>query len=558
MTTASASARVGSAPAATSTPPASGPPWRRWANPRNPILAATAVAFVLHMVWALFLATEGGDLAAQAAWTHFVGNYPWAAYNLSWYGGIHVASYSVISPFLMAWFGIRTVAVISGTLSATLAATMLVRFRAPVALPAAVWAAFAISCNSASGRTTFGLGLLFALAAVMCAFTSRGTPFLRASGMVGFGLLATFASPVAGLFLLVVGAAMFLTGRRRAGVAICLGMPLVVGTTTLLFPFTGVQPISLAAIVLPAIASVVAVLVCAPKDWRLIRVGAGVYLAGILLTWLIPSPVGSNVERMSLVFGGVFLLCAVGRVTDWRRIVVLSLAFIVTGVWQVVKPMDDLIHTTPAAEAAARSRDLIAQLRERGADKGRVEVVPLRSHWEAAGLSRQVILARGWNRQVDAERNALFYQKTLTAADYRDWLRKWAVHYVVLPEQEIDWSSHNEDVLVRTGQPYLTEVWSDANWRLFKVADPAPLVAAPATVHRFRPDKVVVNAPAAGTYLVRVAYSPWLSVHGPGKGACLADTTSGPNKDFVQMKVPGPGRYTVGARYELPRGTPCE
>lgn len=558
MTTASASARVGSAPAAPSSSPDPGPRWRRWANPRNPVVAATAVAFVLHMVWALFLATEGGDLAAQAAWTHFVGHYPWAAYNLAWYGGIHVASYSVISPFLMAWFGIRTVAVISGTLSATLTAMMLVRFRAPVALPAAVWAAFAISCNSASGRTTFGLGLLFALGAVMCAFTPRGTPFLRASGMVGFGLLATFASPVAGLFLLVIGAAMFLTGRRRAGIAICLGMPLVVGTTTLLFPFTGVQPISLAAIVLPALASVVAVLVCAPKDWKLIRIGAGVYLIGITLTWLIPSPVGSNVERMSLVFGGVFLLCAVGRVTDWRRLTALSLAFVVTGVWQVVKPMDDLIHTTPAAEAASQSRALIAQLKQRGADRGRVEVVPLRSHWEAAGLSRQVILARGWNRQVDAERNALFYEKTLTADAYRDWLHKWAIHYVVLPEQEIDWSSHNEDVLVRAGQPYLTEVWRDANWRLFQVTDPVPLVQNPASVHRFRPDRVVVNAPAGGTYLLRIAYSPWLGVQGPGKGACVAQVKTGPDKDFVELKLPASGRYTVGARYELPRGTPCK
>ncbi len=549
---------MGSAPAAPSTPPVLGPRWRRWANPRNPVTAATVVAFVLHMVWALFLATEGGDLSAQAAWTHFVGHYPWAAYNLGWYGGIHVASYSVISPFLMAWFGIRTVAVISGTLSATLAAMMLVRFRAPVALPAAVWAAFAISCNSASGRTTFGLGLLFALGAVMCAFTARGTPFLRASGMVGFGLLATFASPVAGLFLLVVGAAMFLTGRRRAGIAICLGMPLVVGTTTLLFPFTGVQPISLAAIVLPAIASVVALLVCAPKDWRLIRVGAAVYLLGITLTWLIPTPVGSNVERMSLVFGGVFLLCAVGRVTDWRRLTVLSLAFVVTGVWQVVKPMDDLIHTTPAAEAASRSRGLITQLHERGADRGRVEVVPLRSHWEASGLSRQVILARGWNRQVDAERNALFYEKTLPPDAYRDWLHKWSVRYVVLPEQEIDWSSHNEEVLVRAGQPFLTEVWRDANWRLFQVADPVPLVQSPAYVERFRPDKVTVNAPAGGTYLLRIAHSPWLGVKGPGKGACLSQIRTGPNKDFVELTLPAPGTYTVGARYELPRGTPCK
>ncbi|MCP9984121.1 hypothetical protein [Actinomadura madurae] len=156
------------------------------------------------------------------------------------------------------------------------------------------------------------------------------------------------------------------------------------GTTSLLFPFSGVQPISLTAIVLPAVTGVIAILTCAPKNWAFVRIGAGVYLIGILLTWLIPSPVGSNVERLSLLFGGMFLLSAVARAHGRVRIAVLSLAFIVTASWQVVKPVDDLIHTEPADSAAAHARGLIAALDGLDADRSRIEVVPLRSHWESA------------------------------------------------------------------------------------------------------------------------------------------------------------------------------
>ncbi|WP_433138432.1 MFS transporter [Actinomadura nitritigenes] len=525
--------------------------WKRWTNPRNPVVAATVAAAVMHLVWALYLATEGGDLAAQAAWTDFAWKHPTAAYSFAWYGGMHPASYSLLSPYLMALFGIRTVAVIAGTVSAGLTAHLLRRFKAPMALPAALWAAFALSCNTASGRVTFGLGLMFALMAVHVAFTPRGTPALRFAGMVGLGLLATASSPVAGLFLLVLAATLFLTGRRRAGVSVAIGMPVVVGTTSLLFPFNGVQPIDFTAIVLWAIISVVAILVFAPPSWRFVRVGAGVYLLGILLTWAIPSPVGSNVERLSLVFGAMFCLSAVARAHGRVRIAVLSLAFIVTGSWQVVKPIEDLVHTTPAASAAANAQGLVDELHALGAQRTRIEVVPLRSHWEAAGLSRHFILARGWNRQVDAERHGLFYEDgALTAASYHDWLQKWAVQYVVLPEQEADWSGKGEAALVKAGQPYLAEVWHDEHWRLYRVAYPTPLVDPPATVQTLDSGELTVEMPSAGSVLVRVSWSPWLSV--TGGDACLARAG-----DFVRMNAKGPGHYTIAAHYGLHRGNHC-
>lgn len=52
-----------------------------------------------------------------------------------------------------------------------------------------------------------------------------------------------------------------------------------------------------------------------------------------------------------------------------------------------------------------RTGPLVNQLQEAGAEKGRVEVVPARSHREASALAPYVNLARGWNRQADMERN---------------------------------------------------------------------------------------------------------------------------------------------------------
>ncbi|MDL4771110.1 MULTISPECIES: MFS transporter [Thermomonosporaceae] len=530
--------------------------WWRWLHPKHPVLVTTITAAVLHLVWALFLANEGGDLAAQTAWTNFAWDHPSSAYSLAWYGGMHPASYSIVSPYLMSVFGIRAVAMVAGTLTAMLTAHLLVRFRAPAALPAGVWVAFALTCNAASGRVTFGLGLLFALLATVVAFTRRGTPLLRGAGMGLLGILATISSPVAGLFLMVLAAALILTGRRRAGIALALGPPLVVGATTVVFPFSGEQPISFAAIVAPSITSVIAIMLCAPRQWHLIRVGAGVYLVGILLTWTIPTPIGSNVERLALLFGGMLLLIAVARAPGRLRVGVLSLAFVVTAVWQVVKPVDDLIHTEPAASASRHARGLVAELDALGAAQGRVEVVPLRSHWESSGLSRDFVLARGWSRQVDAERNELFYKEgALTPASYRDWLHKWAVQYVVLPEQENDWAAEDEADLVRQGQPWLQEVWKDRYWRLYRVASPTPLADRPAVVQRIRSDEVVLDMTARGTALVRISWSPWLSVRddeGRRTGCIAAEG------DFVRMHVPAPGRYHIGGRYELPRGTPCK
>ncbi|MER8067334.1 MFS transporter [Streptomyces sp. NPDC094034] len=555
---------------------------------RHPVLFTAAVAAVVHVVWFLFLANSGGDIAAQDAWAEFVGQHPDSAYNLAWYGGMHPVSYSVVSPYLMSVLGVRTTMMIVGTLSAALTSLILVRVpavRNPVACSLA--GVFAFFCNALSGRVTFGLGMMFALGAVAAVFcwpyrwrTKRWAKAVAAAPLAG---LATAASPVAGLFLGVVAAALFLNKRRPGAYALGLAPAAVVALSSWLFPFSGTQPMSVATASLPFLFAVL-VFVLVPGQWRTVRVAAAVYGVGVLLTYVIDSQIGSNVSRFAMVIAGVVLLAALPYTAPRsRRWYALVIAFAGLNFWIGFKGVDDMVRTAPTASWTRALAPLVNQLQRTGAEKGRVEVVPARSHREASALAPYVNLARGWNRQADMERNPLFYDDTLTAESYRGWLDRWAVHYVVLPKGKPDSGAGLEAELVRKGLPYLEQVWGDSNWQLFAVKDPMPLADPPATVDRAGAGELTIHVKSAGRVLIRIPYSPWLglvdeegkSVLPPQETAASKADEDGPNvytnpngcllkaetnvegDEWTELLAPRPGVYRLAAPYQLPRGTGC-
>ncbi|CAG7653388.1 conserved membrane hypothetical protein [Actinacidiphila bryophytorum] len=530
----------------------------RRVNVRHPVVVATAVAAVLHLLWALYLAKDSGDMAAQYAWTDFIRAHPSASYNLSWYGGMHPASYSILSPYIMAALGVRTTAVIAGTLSGTVGAALLMRGGIRRPMVPALWTTFALWCDVVSGRVTFALGMLFAMVAVLVLFPDTPTPRGRSPRLATAAMmtgLATMCSPVAGLFMLVVAAALFLTGRRADSYVLTAVPPLVVGATSLLFPFYGVQPFAWYFAIIPFAVAVVTALVV-PKTWRVMRTGSWVYALGVALTWVIPSPIGSNVERLALLFGGTVLLL-VARGSNWtgKRLLALWLAFAGVAAWQITKPIVDQVNTSAVSSTVRHAPPLIAELQKVRADKGRVEVVPLRSHWEASGLSPYVNLARGWNRQADVERNPLFYDGTLTADSYRQWLQHWSVYYVVLPSDEPDGAAVAEAKLVRSAPDWLQPVWHDANWQIFRVAGAVdPLADPPATVEEAGPASLTVSMPAPGTVLLRIPWSPVLGIEGAKDNhhGCLM-----PDGEWTRLYVPTAGRYQIGGTYADIRGTQC-
>jgi hypothetical protein len=249
----------------------------------------------------------------------------------------------------------------------------------------------------------------------------------------------------------------------------------------------------------------------------------------------------------------------------------------------LAKPGYDVFATTPDRAWSGELRPLVEQLQRVGADRGRVEVVPVRSHREASALAPYVNLARGWNRQADTDRNPVFYENGgLTPESYHAWLRRWAVRYVVLPSSPPDGAGIEEAEIIRAGQPYLKEIWSGVHWRLYRVADPLPMAAPPATVEHAGAGQVRVRVRERGAVLVRIPWSPWLSlvdgkgrrIEAPAPGApnvrgCLraAKPQVGgpppPGEDepvtdtWTLLEAPQPGTYRLAAPYRLPRGTTC-
>ncbi len=570
------------------------------------MLAATGLAAVAHLLWYFLFANSGGDLAAQDAWAEFVGRHPDSAYNLAWYGGMHPISYSVVSPYLMSVLGVRKTMMLAGTLSAALTALILVRVRAVRnPLLCSIAAVFAFLCNALSGRVTFGLGMTFALGAVAAVFCwphlrcehwldrtdcrcARRRRWAKAAVAAPLAGLATACSPVAGLFLGIMAGALFLNKRRPGAYALGLAPVAVVGLSAWLFPFSGTQPMAFGSTALPLTFGVL-VFCLVPRDWRTVRTAAVVYTVGTFLTWLIDSQIGSNISRLPMLFAGVVLLAALPyTVPRSRRWYALLLAFVGLNFWIGFKGVDDVIRTAPDASWARELAPLVNQLQVRGAGKARVEVVPASSHRESSALSPYINLARGWNRQADMERNPLFYDDTLNARNYEEWLHRWAVHYVVLPTGTPDSGAELEAELVDEGLPYLKQVWSDANWRLYEVEDPTPLAAPPAQVQSAEENEVVIRVDSPGRVLIRVPYSPWLAlvdenggkiappqeteasrlareesetelpkVFANEEGCLFSAEADAEGDEWTELVAPRAGVYRLAAPYEFSRGTPC-
>src|SRR6185312_8569883 len=181
-----------------------------------------------------------------------------------------------------------------------------------------------------------------------------------------------------------------------AAAAIAPGIALAV-----LFPEGGAEPF-VASAFWPALALLLAV---AALTHGATRRGALLAAGLCLAAFAVANPLGGNASRLGALFAGPLLLASLPP-GGARRIAALAL-LPVLAYWQVMPPLRDAIVSTgdPATKASYYA-PLLARLPP-GA--GRVEVPFTRSHWEARWLAERVPLARGWQRQLDRERNALFY-----------------------------------------------------------------------------------------------------------------------------------------------------
>jgi hypothetical protein len=505
-----------------------------WRLCSHPAVISALVTALGAIVWVIVFPRVGTDLSAAVARAGWARAYPGSAYIFSWYGGIYPASYSLLAPYLLALAGTRLAMTAAVLMTAGLLAWLLARGQVLRPRLAAVWLGVALWTELSAGRAAFTLGLAAAAGCVVVIGARRPPDGARLLAAAGLALLCYLLSPVAALFLGVVAAALTVTGRWREGLAVGLGAGVPLVAMAAVFP-GGVQPIGIQAWLPPLLAAAgVALLV--PRRWPLVRIGAVIYGLGVIAAWAVPTPIGSNVGRLGELLVGPLLIGMAYSRPRW----LLAAALAAAAVWQVAQPAADLAQGN-APPYSPQTQALARELRAIHAGTARVEAVPQYGHWESQELAAAVPLARGWERQVDVERNPLFYGGTLTPAAYYRWLRYNAVRYVAISAATPDPAAAAEATVVREGQPWLAPVWRDAFWRLYRVAGTYPLASPPGSVIGTTPAQITLRLSRAGTTIVRVHWSPLLRSTG---SAVLARRGA-----WTSLTAPRAGTYTLSAPY---------
>jgi hypothetical protein len=416
----------------------------------------------------LILAPPAGDLAAATYRSDLFARVGFTTWDTGWYAahGYWLPSYSLLSPALGAWLGVRVLLGLSA-----LAACALFEAIAERVLPAAsarvAAAVFALGfcVGLLSGRVPFDLGFAIGMAAVLTLL--RGALPLA----LGLAVLTGAASPVAGAFLALAGLALAVVERRR-GLALAASALAPIVALSVAYPNGGYEPFAASAF-WPALAGVVLIALLllrgglSERGRMVVRVGAALYALALVAAYAARTPMGGNAARLGALLAAPLLAGAL-----WERhrtaLAVLALPLLY---WQLATPIRD--YAALAGDPSVRLSyyaPLRAELRRlTGGTATIVEVPMTKAHWESAYLAGHagVRLARGWERQLDTRYAGVFYRPTLTAAAYRAWLRANRVRYVALPDAPLDHAGAQEGALVARGLPYLRELWRSAHWRVY-------------------------------------------------------------------------------------------
>jgi hypothetical protein len=550
----------------------------RWLPPAWTITAVCALAYVIA-------APPSRDLAAASYRSDLFAHAGFTLWDNAWYGGHHLLAYSALAPGLGALLGPQLLAALSMTAATALFTALIAgRFPARATTIAAIWFAFGASIGLLANRVAFDLGLALGLGALLAAQSaSAGADARRALALV-LAALCALASPIAGAFLALAALAWTLAGRRPLGwfrPALVLAALAPIALLALAFPEGGTEPF-VASAFYPTLAGVLLLGVAIPSEQRVLRTGVLLYAAALITAYVLPTAVGGNADRLGALLAGPIAACALigrtraseaagsnGRDRDargndarggdpaagharWRTTVLIVLApFLIY--WQALAPLADFVSArSDPAVAASFYTPLLGELRARGVGFGspaRIEVVPTRDHWEARWVAPEVMIARGWERQLDTDRDSLFYDKDapLSAARYHAWLHAQAVSYVALPDSPLDYASKAEARVVRSAPDYLREVWRSAHWRLFAVTAATPLAQPPSVLTKLTSDSFTLLTPRAGTFTTRMRFTPyWALASGHG---CVRRAPGG----WTEVQARGAGSLHVVIDFSLTR-----
>jgi hypothetical protein len=513
-------------------PQVSAPRVSTWLRYYGHVLLALAGSVAFLIVKPPVADLQAADARAGAAARH-VG----LGYWLSWFGGSTPGQYSILTPAVTSVVGVTTLAAISVIGIAVLARPLLESTARPQS--AAYVVVISALCNLWSGRVPFSVGVAVSLCGLL--LLMRGRPVL--GGIVnGF---ATLFSPLAPAFILLVIIGPAITRPELRHRLLRFGIPSVIGFILPAILFGAPAPMPFAATTLAWSVGILlaAVLLDLP---RALRVSLFVGALACFGAFVIPTGVGANISRYAyLLLPPVIWAMARNR----RLVVLLGLlpAFTYSG---YVVIQDVAAAAKPAAQQTYYEGLRNELLSLSGRNNHRVEVVDTETHRAAAELIPDLYLARGWETQSDASKNAIFYNPALlTETSYRQWLDLNAVAWVAVPSQPSS-TNHAEAALVATGLPYLSQVWSDDQWRVYAVAKPEAIVPAPAQVIQSTETQVVFDLAEPATLTLRLRPAKFIrvaSIAPTGPPVCLSST----NPDEIQATFPAAGRYIITSGFTV-------
>ncbi len=507
------------------------------------MLAAPTVALVLGLGVAVSGA-RGSDWPAHLFRISLFREAGLTLWNGQWYSGHYTLGYSVVFPPIASWFGPVTVGIASSVVASGALAALLHRYFGRVGAIAACWFAVGTAVNLAIGRLPFALGLAFGLVALLA--YERGRPVLALVAAP----LTSLSSPVAGVFLAIAlsGVVVDLWLRHREGERVSIAVPAAMAVTALapvaitavLFPDPGVFPFRWGAFA-GVMASCIGLVIVLPPTARVLRLSAAIAALASVPLFLIANPLGGNMTRMVAFF---VLPVLVAVMWSRRRNVVIA-AGIPLALWMVLPGVASAEHIGDPDADASYHEEVIEVVTSAGGEPGRIEVPFTAGHWEVAFIAADLPIARGWERQVDMDRNAILYEDDLTADEYRTWLDEHAVRWIALPDVELDEGGQAEAALLEAGLPWLRLERVTDHWRIWEVTDAAPIVEPPGRLVLESADGIVIDVPHPGTVLIRAWYMPyWTAL---GDGACVEASDDG----LLEVVVTTPGTVRLRPQFSF-------
>jgi hypothetical protein len=516
---------------------------RLWRSGYRPALIATAVGALL--AWGfLLLPPMNSDLAAQLARADFASNYPVSIIDFRWFGGTVEYGYTLWASALMAHLGTKVTGALAAVIGTWYTSRLLHRLRPSRPVLGGIAAALTQVANVVEGRITFACGLTCGLIAITLFTTTRIPRWLAVSLAVLFSLLCGGASPVAALLLWVAGAVALLLRRRLAAAVLIVPSGITCAIISVIFGDGGHQPFTFFDCLF-SFSALLIVLITVPRRCRAIRLGALIGMLMVVAAFVLPTPVGSNATRLSMLFA----LPVVAAFIHWRNRILTVLAVLGVLVLQLPVAISTVASTGRASGYSDYYHPVIYEILSRGPLTGRVEVPEMAGHWDSVYLARGVPLARGWLRQTDVRLNdAVFYKRKPTPQTYRTFLTDNAVQYVAVPDAELTQYGRDEWALIQTNLPYLSPIWRNAHWTIYQVENFSPLIDPPGRVLSQHPDAIVLSAPADSSLTVRIRWYPWLGMESSDKRACISQDGL-----YTKLNTTSGGNFTFNSKF--PEGT---